>query len=194
MIAAGQENFDDLLTRLDSDREEAGQKYEKLRRTLITYFRYNTQGDAAALADETLDRVAKRLVEARDLLPFVRGVARLVALEVQRKQKHLSLENVPEPASEEINTAERERDFQKRTECLANCLHNLRAADYKLVVEYYRYQGAQKAENKRKLAMALQTTMDALTVRVFRLRSQLRACVTKCMAAHNDVKTREILP
>ena len=42
-----------LLGRLHGDREEAGARYEELRRRLIRYFRWERAGEPEDLADET---------------------------------------------------------------------------------------------------------------------------------------------
>jgi len=61
-LALTQESFDKLLAWLDADREQAGQKYEEIRRELIRYFLirgYYSQSEE--LADETINRVAQNL-------------------------------------------------------------------------------------------------------------------------------------
>jgi hypothetical protein len=74
------------LSRLDADRERAGLKYEELRLKLISYF-YRKQCMASdELADETLNRVARSIVEEEKILDeeppvYCYRVARLVFLE-----------------------------------------------------------------------------------------------------------------
>ena len=53
-----QKAFDDLLDWLASNREQAGHKYEAIRRRLITIFTGRGCCDAEDLADETMNRVA----------------------------------------------------------------------------------------------------------------------------------------
>src|SRR5215470_10383215 len=59
--AARATELQNLLVRLDSDWNRAGEKYEELRRTLIKFFEWNSCFPAEDLVDETLDRVAKKL-------------------------------------------------------------------------------------------------------------------------------------
>ena len=55
------EAFDALLGWLDPNREVAGQKYEVIRRRLITIFSCRGCAEAEDLADETINRVASKL-------------------------------------------------------------------------------------------------------------------------------------
>ncbi|HKP37054.1 MAG TPA: hypothetical protein VJT71_09355, partial [Pyrinomonadaceae bacterium] len=56
-----QEDFDRLLAWLDADRERAGVIYEKIRWRLITIFAARNCVTPEDLADETLDRVARKV-------------------------------------------------------------------------------------------------------------------------------------
>jgi len=170
-----------FLAHLHSNPEIAGERYEFIRQSLITYFRYSGFGEAQDLVDQTIDRAARKLDEAKDLIPFIRGIARHVALETHRKPKCFSLENVPEPRSEEDTSEAADPDFEMRAKCLERCLGSLHERDRELILEYYKYQGAEKIRNKQRLAAALQITLDALGARAFRTRNQLRSCVTQCM-------------
>ena len=59
-----QESFDNLLVRLDSDREQAGEKYEAIRRELISFFLSQNSHTPEELADETINRVAQKIDES----------------------------------------------------------------------------------------------------------------------------------
>ena len=52
-----------LLSRLHPDPAEAAVLYEQIRRRLIRMFAWRGCGQAEDLADETFDRVARRLLE-----------------------------------------------------------------------------------------------------------------------------------
>src|SRR5689334_8688146 len=58
-----QDDFDRLLSWLDSDRERAGQLYEKIRWRLIAILASRGCAEAEALADETIDRVSRRVAD-----------------------------------------------------------------------------------------------------------------------------------
>jgi RNA polymerase sigma factor (sigma-70 family) len=169
-----------FFARLHSDRNLAGEMYEAIRRPLITFFRHSGLGEAEDLVDETIDRVARKLDEVKDLMPFVRGVARHVASEAHRKQKHVPLDSISEPQRREDASELHDLDLERRTNCLDQCLQQLRVQDRRLILEYYQYQGAEKIRNKQRLAAELQMTLDTLGVRAFRTRKQLRGCVSQC--------------
>src|SRR5215216_2251273 len=59
------EEFDDLLSWLDPNRERAGSRYEEIRAGLIKRFRWRGCSDAEDLADKTINRVVKKLPEIR---------------------------------------------------------------------------------------------------------------------------------
>src|SRR5437588_13105906 len=58
-----QDDFERLLTWLDSDRERAGVLYEKIRWRLIAILASRGCVEAEALADETIDRVSRRVAD-----------------------------------------------------------------------------------------------------------------------------------
>jgi hypothetical protein len=108
-----------FLRYLDADRDRAGARYEEIRRRLLTFFRYNGCRHEEDLADDTLDRVMRRIgeVEVRHLMSFIRGVARHVVSEKQKRAKELSLHDVPEPVHRAANE-EREQEMDRRARCL----------------------------------------------------------------------------
>ena len=56
--------FEALLRLFSENREEAGNLYEAVRRRLVQFFLSKRCDHAEQLADETLNRVARRLQEA----------------------------------------------------------------------------------------------------------------------------------
>ena len=57
-----QKDFEGLLDWLAPDREEAGKKYEEIRDGLIRFFRFKGCNDPEFLADETINRVASKIL------------------------------------------------------------------------------------------------------------------------------------
>ena len=53
--------FDELLEWLDPDREKAGRRYEAIRAGLIRMYVARGVSDAEYYADETIDRVARKI-------------------------------------------------------------------------------------------------------------------------------------
>src|SRR5438128_9619122 len=76
--------FTKLLDRLGADRQRAGEKYEDLRRTLTRFFEWRGAPFPEEHADETFNRVARKLgegVQIKNVGGYCYEVARLVHLE-----------------------------------------------------------------------------------------------------------------
>src|SRR5215475_6812289 len=86
-----QDAFDALLDWLDSDREQAGIKYEEIRARLVKIFTGRSCVEAEDLADETINRVTSRLSAIKeeftgDRTRYFFGVANKVYLEYMRRK------------------------------------------------------------------------------------------------------------
>src|ERR1700745_3410113 len=82
--------FQRLLGVLDPDQDRAAEAYERLRSRTIGLLQWWGAADAESLADETFDRVARKLQEGTDVAAasmgaFVRGVARMIFYESRRR-------------------------------------------------------------------------------------------------------------
>jgi DNA-directed RNA polymerase specialized sigma24 family protein len=177
-----EEALQQFLAYLDPDPNRAGEKYEEIRRKLMTFFRCNGFWNAEDPVDETIDRTIRRLSEVRELMPFIRGVARHVASEVRRRApKETPIENTPELASQGQTDEEGERCFSRRLECVYKCADRLPPGDREIILQYYHYDKSQKIENKRNLATVFGITTATLRVRAYRARKQLEKLVMECM-------------
>src|SRR5215217_1954119 len=121
-LAITKELFDALLEWLDPDRDTAGQRYETIRAGLVRMFVSKGISDAGHSADETMDRVMKRLPEIRrnyvgDPAKYFHGVARNLLREARRK-KEVPTEVVPECLTKEPEVSD-------ISECLSKCLNLL---------------------------------------------------------------------
>lgn len=171
------EAFERLLSALDPDRERAAAAYEQLRYRLVGLLRWWGAMQAEDLADDTLDRVAKKLVEGAtigsgSLGAYVRGVARMVYYESTREP--LTPLTDQEPAAA-VNTGEPEQ----ASNCLDRCLASLTAGERSLLLKYY--DGGKAADARRRLAEELGISMTALRIRAHRLRMTVERCVTACL-------------
>lgn len=177
--------FDRLLAWLDGGVESHGERYLEMRRRLVAYFNRRSRQGAEELADETLNRIARTLgqpgaIATRPPARYCYAVAKYVLLEHRRRERrHVPLN---EPRLAEAwrarnpgPTGREERlEHLERLEC---CLQMLKPAQRDLIVEYYGDTRRQKAERRRSLAMRLGITMNALTIRAYRIRESLMACV-----------------
>ena len=179
-----QEAFDRLLATLDKDREQAGQIYERLRLKLSKYFEWRGVPAADNEVDETINRVARRIeegVEVYNVRAYFYGVARMVLAESLRTR-----ERQPEPLDEatasETLVADDERDVSGRRSCLERCLQHLPEGNRDLILEYFRDEKAKKIERRKRIASRLGIPLNALRIRVHRIRATLEHCVHECVA------------
>src|ERR1700723_2343835 len=81
--------FRTLLERLAID-DDVATAYERLRTRLVTFFRLTFPVEAEALADEAIDRLARRLQDGTPvdhLTGYALGIARLLVLETGARQR-----------------------------------------------------------------------------------------------------------
>jgi len=174
-----QEAFDKLLTWLDRDREQAGQKYQKIQTRLIDIFSCHGCVEPEALADETIDRVIEKidwLIEnyVGDPIRYFCGVARNVLRE------HWKRKRAPDELPDEPNN-ERDEDSDRRFDCLDKCMAELLPRSRSMVLDYYEDQGRAKIVHRKQLAEKAGITLQALRLRVFHIRGQLAKCLQECV-------------
>jgi len=180
-----QESFDALLSFLDPDREEAGRKYEATRDKLVRFFEWRGGDDPEGLADETLNRVTRRLAEGeiiRDFTSYCKGVARLLFLEVHKRgeKERQALEHFSATWTES-DQAEDPDVSAAQLDCLESCLKELPDEARDLIVAYYSEESGVKIENRKALAERAGLRPNTLRTKVFRIRAQLEACVNRCV-------------
>jgi len=177
-----------LLARLDPDSERAGAAYEALRRTLVKFFDWRGALVPEEGADETLDRLARKLAAGEpvsDVRSFAHGIARRVLLEQSRSpQARLTRGDETElDALAAVNaTADATADEEPVGACLERCLAELPAESRELILQYYVAEGRAKIDNRRRLAEALGLSDNALRSRAQRVRDRLERCIAQCMA------------
>jgi RNA polymerase sigma factor (sigma-70 family) len=180
-----QEDFDKLLAWLHHDREQAGQKYQAIRESLIKLFSWRGYYDAEDLADEVVNRVAAKTRELADNYVgepalYFYGVAKKILLERERREQHRPLDPTliaPDTATE---PDEVEADA-RRHECLQQCLRELDADDRMLILAYYQKRKQAKIDYRKALARQFGMGTNALRVKVFRIRAHLKTCIKKCL-------------
>lgn len=177
------EAFAKLLAFLDPDPEQAGEKYEATRRMLIKFFDWRGAFLLDELADETLNRVTRKIDEGdeiRDFLNYCYGVARLVFLESLKRpdRKREPLEELePLLAAPEERAEEDDRQY----DCFEGCLETLPAESREVIMEYYQDEKRDKIDHRRELAERLGIPLNALRSRAQRVRDRLEKCVGHCL-------------
>ena len=190
------EVFHRLLNWLDEGASSDGQKYLEMRRRLVAYFDRKNCVRPDELADETLNRVARRLEEEAGAIEgdaparYCYIVARFVFMEHLREtQKDDALANELRRQSRTDNdpasaAADDERKIkEQRLNCLEQCLNKLESASREIIARYYVGKARVKIEHRRALAEDLGITMNALSIRACRIRDKLETCVRACVTA-----------
>jgi DNA-directed RNA polymerase specialized sigma24 family protein len=189
------DGFEKLLALLDPDRDRAGQKYEVIRWKLVKFFQWRGWTPGEELADETIDRVCSRLgegesIRGRDPFPYFHGVAKNVLREAwqgdrRQKKRHQTIgvlyRTGQEGSGDDAEADEREQ-FEKKLGCLQRCLEHLEALDQALIRRYYRDQGGAQIETRRRMAEELGIPLNALRIRIHRIRTRLARCVRDALA------------
>lgn len=175
-----QEAFDKLLHALDGESERAGNVYQETRSNLIRFFEWRGCPFPEDHADETINRVAKRISEGeqiRELTKYFFGVARLVCLEIQ-KERARELRALNRVAEWETSYA---ASAEPRLDCLRLCLKSISPDQRNLITGYYQGDKRKKIRNRQNLSEQLQIPIGTLRMRALRVREQLELCVEKCL-------------
>lgn len=181
-------DFDNLLAWLDPDREAAARRYEEIRHNLIQFFARNGCHDPEGMAEETIARVTERVVklsEKYEGMPalFFYGVAKKQLLEYHRRRTvALTPEDEPVFLPPQPEDLEREEQDERLHDCFDECLKKLSPGDRELALRYYKDRGQDKIVNRKRLAEEKRIGLNALRVRVLRIRAGLRACIEDCLA------------
>ncbi len=152
--------------------DEVGSAYEYVRHRLLQFFRRRQSAHAEELADETFNRMERKLSDGtaiQDPERYLLGVARLLWAETIRQERscRLQLAALVGAEPEDSAGAEKERDLRER------CLGELPAEDLDLLVRYYVGSGQERIRRRQALARERGTSINHLRVRVHRLRNQI---------------------
>jgi DNA-directed RNA polymerase specialized sigma24 family protein len=176
-----QDAFDKLLIAFGGDRESGSEKYLEIRGNLTRFFEWRGCPFPEDHADETMNRVAKKVDAGEEILNpagYAMGVARLLLLEIvkgrQREQSALT------EIGRESEAYEAEDDSEGRLTCLRNCLQTLSSENRDLILEYYQGEKSEKIQNRKKLMERLGVPVNTLRMRALRLRERLQGCVEEC--------------
>jgi DNA-directed RNA polymerase specialized sigma24 family protein len=180
--------FHGLLSWLDEGHDSRGGRYVEIRRRLVGYFARKSCDLADALADETLNRVARRLAEEGSIAGVAPAqycyiVARFVFHEHLREsnRRHAAVADLQARAAAQSDRADAVAT-EARLTCLDRCLDALDRDDRALILEYYQGEARERIERRRGLASRHALTGNALMIRASRLRTRLEQCVVECDA------------
>jgi|SRR5689334_19786682 RNA polymerase sigma factor (sigma-70 family) len=182
------EAFAKFLACLGAEPERAGERYEAVRLALVKFFDWQGALTPEDLADEVINRVARKIDEGdelRDVPTYCHGVARLVLLEHRKAviNRRAEVEEIdsfaaPPETAETIGADER-RDHLER------CLGEMPVESRQLVLRYYQDERRQKIDVRAALARQLGIPLNALRSRVQRIRDRLEQCIKRRLAKKN---------
>lgn len=191
--------LDALLARFDESLDRAAEEYELTRARLVRLFRYRGCSSPYELADETVDRVARKVAEGEEiprheLQNYFYGVARNVLREHLRNPAAFALpidelphsEHPSEDPDESSEADQAQQESERRLRCLEGCLRNVPADTRRLIISYYEGEEGAKIKNRRSLADGLGISVNSLRIRLHRTRQKLEQCVSECMKYEND--------
>jgi DNA-directed RNA polymerase specialized sigma24 family protein len=169
--------LEDLLRAFHADREQASHHYQALRERLIRFFQWNRTEMPEELADEVLDRLARRLnlssEQIQDPVRYAVGIARLLLQEQRRKnlRREKALAELQQ-SSLDADRREQERILQQeRAELLQQCLQSIPEQSRELIFRYYDVDEA--AAYRQQMARAYGISINALRNRALRIRMDL---------------------
>jgi hypothetical protein len=176
-----------LLDRLAPERERAGGEYDALHRKLVRFFSHRACSSPEVMADETLDRVARRLTQGEDVQDVARyahGVAMRVFQESWRVRPTESLEALEKGGVEAEDPAAAER----LDACLAECLRELPQRDSELLLRYFAGGGRVRIDDRARLAAEVGLSPNGLRIRVCRLKEALGRSLKRRLAEDEHSK------
>jgi DNA-directed RNA polymerase specialized sigma24 family protein len=168
--------FSKFLAWLNPNLDQAGEKYEDIRRRLIKIFTCRGCTCPEDLADETINRVIRRVQEIAetyvgDPALYFYGVAHKVHLEYVRPKP-----NPPPPPPPEARPR-----AEEESACLEECMDRLPLHGRDLVLQYYQEEKHAKIDLRKQLAAQMGIPMNALRIRAHRIRMNLQDCVLQCL-------------
>jgi RNA polymerase sigma factor (sigma-70 family) len=177
--------FQAFLNWLDPDPEIAGKRYQEIHAKLIKIFQYRGCHRSEELADETINRVIKRVSEISeeyegDPALYFFGVANYIYQEYLKSQKIAPVKMPPNQTSASL-PSEEDYETEKRHECLERCLSELDSDERELILQYYKEEKQRKIENRKDLSERWQLSALSLRKRTQRIREKLKVCVNKCL-------------
>ena len=178
-----QEQFERLLAWLDQDREQAGLVYEKIRWRLITIFAARDCPIPEELADETIDRVSRRVADIAadytgDKALYFFGVANNVHHEYLKRP---APELKAEPLDRNPYWQPLESEKQQTHDCLERCLGRLSGEERALILRYYSLEKQAKIGLRKQIADELGVSINTLRLRVLRMKEKLQLCIERCI-------------
>jgi len=166
--------FEALLLRFEPGFTDSGKRYKQLRLKMVKFFGWKRCEDPESLADETIGRMVKNLNAGEALhidnpYAYIYAIAKHVFMEYlrEKRKREAMINNLPDHLQ---SHSEEEED------CRKECLRGLSRDNRSLLQRYYAGE-----EARARLAESLDLTLNALRLRIHRLKQELRACEERCL-------------
>jgi DNA-directed RNA polymerase specialized sigma24 family protein len=173
-----QEDFEGLLAWLDQDRDRAGAAYESIRWRLVAILASRGCTHADELADETIDRVARRVPDIQE--SYV-GDKAIYFLGVMNNVHHEYLRRAALP----VFSPERHPESKEQTySCLDECLRRLAPYSRRLIEKYYAENKQARINLRKRTALELGIKTSTLRLRALRIREKLQTCIESCLSVN----------
>ncbi|MCI0336995.1 MAG: sigma-70 family RNA polymerase sigma factor [Acidobacteria bacterium] len=152
-----------------------------MRQRLIVIF--NNRGCAVSedLVDETFNRVMRRLP---DIIGSYQGIpAPYIYKTAQRVYlDYLAKAWVPIPENlTDLPQKEKDSDEEMIYQCLDQCIKELSPNNRELVLSYYLETRQAKIDHRKEIAESLKIELNAMRIRLYRIRNTLRQCIEQCL-------------
>lgn len=185
-----EEALNKLLDQLHLERSQAGERYEKIRRKLVQFFRWERAAFPEEHADDALNRVARKLADGEpivDVERYIFGVARMISHEVaqQRLRHKAAVEEMKHAPAAQVDAEE-----VALAAILWDCLLSLPPDTRTFILRYYDGDKQARIRNRRAMSEELAIPLNALRNRALRLRERLEDCVEKRRPAKQNEMDR----
>lgn len=180
------EAFDRLLSWLSPNRDQAGERYEEIRSGLTRRFYQLGCTESEDLANETIDRVAKKLPDIiatykGDPSPYFFSVAYYIYLEYLKRPAIVQLDQSDPPPGDTKTPPQVFDDDESVDICLKYCLEKLTQRSREMILTYYNGEHQVKIKLRKELADRLGIRLANLRLRAQRVRAELKKCILDCL-------------
>jgi len=149
--------------------------YEKIRWRLIAVLASRGCPMAEELADETIDRVARRVA---DIQATYVGDQAIYFLGVMNNVHH---EYLKQPVPRLIEVADNSDQRERTHLCLDNCLEKLAPHSRQIIERYYAQNKRAKIALRKRIARECGISLNTLRLRALRIRAKLQTCIKQCL-------------
>lgn len=176
------EVFARFLNYLDSDPSRAQDQYKNIHQKVANFAEFSGAADGTQVADEALDRCARRLDEGVNVpRPKFEGYARTTAKNICQEQRRADQRTKTAFLTIFANQSDAaNKDATGIYRLMKECFKKLLPTEQELLKDYCRIaQASDRVQKRKELATLLELTEVALRLAIWRLRQRLERCLRK---------------